>query len=169
MTNSSVPTRGPGSGDDREADDRRVLPLRPAAGRSLVTLLDAVVAEVAAEREAAGLPSVSIVLDAAGSRIESASLDVVRASLSSLVAAAADAAATAMPRLREVVITALDTTGGLEIEVADSGPGVLPAAVAAVCPAVERIGGTVAWRGCPEGGLAVTLRLPHRRLESRAA
>ena len=169
MTNISNRARGAGPDVDGHAGDRHVLPLRPASGRCIATLLEAVVAEIVAEREVAGLPSVSIVLDPGSSRIQPADGEVVRVALRSLVAAACEAAAAAAPRLREVVVTVVATAAALEIEVADSGSGAPGDSLASARPAVERIGGTLAWRGCPEGGLAVTLRLPHHRLKSRAA
>jgi C4-dicarboxylate-specific signal transduction histidine kinase len=154
---------------DRSPPGPQVLPLRPASGRCLVAVLEAVVAAVAAEREAAGLPPVAVVLDAASGRIRQTDAAPLTAALGPLVAAACEAAATAPARLREVVVTVVDTTTAVEIEVADSGSGQAPDPLVTTCPSVERLGGTLAWRRCPEGGLAVTLRLPHHRRQSRAA
>jgi C4-dicarboxylate-specific signal transduction histidine kinase len=154
---------------DRSPPGPQVLPLRPASGQCLVAVLEAVVAAVAAEREAGGLPAVAVVLDAASGRIQQADAAPLKAALGPLVAAACEAAATAPARLREVLVTVVDTTTALEIEVADSGSGLAPDPLVATCPSVERLGGTLAWRRCPEGGLAVTLRLPHRHRQSRAA
>lgn len=73
-----------------------------------------------------------------------------------------------LPPLCEVVVTAVETGAGLEIEVADSG-----AARTAVAADVEamaaRLGGSLVVAACPEGGTAVTLRLPRRRGRSMAA
>jgi signal transduction histidine kinase len=161
------------SADAQHDAEPHLLPLRPASVRSgssaIAPVLEAVVIEVAAAREVNGLPPISVVLDVGGSRIQPADLAAVREALGTLLASACDAAATATPRLREVVVTVIDTAAALEIEVADSGPGVPPTAITVARPAVERLGGTLAFRGCPEGGLAVTLRLPHHRLKSRAA
>jgi C4-dicarboxylate-specific signal transduction histidine kinase len=162
-------SRGDSQPGDRCPPGPQLLPLRPASGRCLVAVLDAVIAEVAAEREAAGLPPVAVVLDAASGRIQQADAAPLKAALGPLVAAACEAATTAPARLREVVVTVVDTTTALEIEVADSGSGLAPDPLVATCPSIERLGGTLAWCRCPEGGLAVTLRLPHHRRQSRAA
>jgi signal transduction histidine kinase len=71
-----------------------------------------------------------------------------------------------------VVVTSVAGTAGLEIEVADSGPGLAGGphgSLTAVRPLAERLGGTLAWRGCPEGGSAVTLHLPRRGHQRQAA
>ena len=60
---------------------------------------------------------------------------------------------------------------GLKIY-ADSGPGLAGGphgSLTAVRPLAERLGGTLAWRGCPEGGSAVTLHLPRRGHQRQAA
>lgn len=73
-----------------------------------------------------------------------------------------------LPPLCEVVVTAVETGAGLEIEVADSGAA--RAAVAADLEAMAaRLGGSLVVAACPEGGTAVTLRLPRRRGRSMAA
>jgi hypothetical protein len=73
-----------------------------------------------------------------------------------------------LPPLCEVVVTAVETAAGLEIEVADSGAP--RAAVAAELEAMAaRIGGSLVVAACPEGGTAVTLQLPRRRGRSIAA
>jgi signal transduction histidine kinase len=66
-------------------------------------------------------------------------------------------------------LPAVDAGAGVEIEVADSGPGRPPSGLAGRRAAVERLGGTAACTNCPEGGTAVTLRLPHRRSRGMAA
>ena len=85
----------------------------------------------------------------------------------------------ALPAGGELVITACRTRTGLEIEIADSGPGVPPPLVERLfepffttkgggtglgLAIVERIaaahGGRVAVANCPEGGAAFTLVLP---------
>jgi signal transduction histidine kinase len=158
------------STNDRLTGGPDVLPLRPPVDEGRVTsLLEKLVAEVIADRRARRLPPVPVVLDGADSRIAPADAEPLRQAVAPLVAAACEAAATASPRLREVVITTVDTTAAIEIEIADSGAGSPPSALAAVRSPVERLGGTIACTRCPEGGLAVTLRLPRHRLKTRAA
>ena len=73
-----------------------------------------------------------------------------------------------LPSLCEVVVTALDAGAAVEVEVADSG-----AARASVATDLEtmatRLGGSLLVTACPEGGTAVTLRLPRRRARGMAA
>ena len=101
--------------------------------------------------------------------------------------------------LREVVVTSIDVGDAIEIEVADSGPALSdpvrkwlndPArndhafnslrasgdtpegaglALAAVRAATARIDGTLRAANCPEGGVAITLRLPRRQAQRLAA
>jgi len=97
------------------------------------------------------------------------------------------------PSLREVVVTSVDVGDAIEIEIADSGPalseavrawlndpangphgpGITPEgtglALAAVRAAASRIGGTLHAANCPEGGVAITLRLPRRQAQRLAA
>lgn len=156
--------------EDRQAEGPHVLPLRPLpqAG-GLASLLESLATQLAAERHARGLPPVAVALDAAAGRVSPADLDTLREAIAPLLAAACEAAASAPPRLREVVVTTVESGGWLEIEVADSGLGTAPAALGAAGPLVARLGGTVACSRCPDGGLAVTLRLPQDRRKSRAA
>ena len=97
------------------------------------------------------------------------------------------------PAVREIVVTSVDVGGAIEIEVADSGPA-LPEtvkrwlndsaegihspsitpdgaglALAAVRAAAARIDGTLSAANCPEGGVAITLRLPRRQAQRMAA
>ena len=101
--------------------------------------------------------------------------------------------------IREVVVTSIDVGDAIEIEVADSGPalsdpvrkwlndharndqarndrhasGDTPEgaglALAAVRAATARIDGTLWSANCPEGGVAITLRLPRRQAQRLAA
>jgi len=99
-----------------------------------------------------------------------------------------------MLAIREVVVTSIDVGDAIEIEVADSGPalsdpvrkwlndharndlhasGDTPEgaglALAAVRAATARIDGTLWSANCPEGGVAITLRLPRRQAQRLAA
>jgi hypothetical protein len=79
-----------------------------------------------------------------------------------------------MPVAREVVVTSIEYADAIEIEVADSGPLCPPTTADAIPePAIQRlldqVGGRLTTAACPEGGRALTLRLPHRRLRRMAA
>jgi hypothetical protein len=74
-----------------------------------------------------------------------------------------------LPPLREVVVTVVDTAAGVEIEVADSGAHRTTACPADLAALAARLGGSLAIAACPEGGMAVTLRLPRRRAQGMAA
>ena len=97
------------------------------------------------------------------------------------------------PVVREVVVTSIDVGSAIEIEVADSGPAlpdpvrrwlnetadgfhassIVPdgagLALAAIRAAAARIDGTLSAANCPEGGVAITLRLPRREAQRLAA
>ena len=156
-----------------EPHEPHVLPLRPAASDApLADLVASLVAELTSERCDRGLPPIDITLDTAAGRIAAGDAGPLSELLRALLEAACEAAAAAPPRLREVVVTSVAGPTGLEIEVADSGPQ--PAAdpgsaVAAVRPLAERLGGTLAYRGCPAGGAAITLHLPRRGRRQQAA
>jgi len=169
-------TASPDSSPD--SSPRHLLPLRPtSADEPLAQRLETLVAELTADRRRRGLPDVRIELDVDSDHTLPAELATIRAGLGPLLVAACDAAAAESlsgsgPRLREVVITSVETAAGLEIEVADSGPGpagIPAAAIAAARQFAYRCGGDVFLAACPEGGAAVTLRLPRRRRQSRAA
>ena len=154
------------------ADEPHVLPLRTtAAGTPLAELLVPVVAAIASERRACGVPRIDVTLDAAAGQVTAGEAGPLGELLRSLLKAACDASAAAPPRLREVVVTSVAGPAGLEIEVADSGPE--PAGphrfASTLRPLAERLGGTLTCRGCPEGGTAVTLSLPRRGQQRQAA
>ncbi len=155
------------------ADEPHLLPLRTGGmGMSLTELLAPLVAAVTAERHDRGQPSVAVTLDTAAGRVTASEAGPLAAVLRSLLEAACAAAAAAPPRLREVVVTSIAGPAGLEIEVADSGPEITAGqrgASPAVSPLTERLGGTLVSRGCPEGGVAVTLHLPRRGQQRQAA
>ena len=111
--------------------------------------------------------------------------DMLRRALLNLVLNALDV----LPAGGEIVLTAVTTGAGLEIEVADSGPGVAPQLLDRLfepffttkpsgtglgLAIVERIaaahGGRISAANCPEGGAAFTLQLPlTRRVMEKAA
>lgn len=93
-----------------------------------------------------------------------------------------------MPQMREIVVTSIDYPDAIEIEVADSGPGLwgqtqsrlfepgfttkpdgAGLSLAAASALVEQLGGTLHAANCPEGGTAFTLRLPQKRASRMAA
>lgn len=92
-----------------------------------------------------------------------------------------------MPDGGQLVVTTYSGPRGLDIELADSGPGLTEQVrrrafepffttknngTGLGLAIVERIaechGGSVTARNCPEGGAAFTLHIPHRRLEAAA-
>ena len=73
-----------------------------------------------------------------------------------------------LPPLREVVVTAVDTGTAVEIEVADSGAARVPV-TADLETMAARLGGSLVVAACPEGGTAITLRVPRRRARGMAA
>jgi K+-sensing histidine kinase KdpD len=123
---------------------------------------------------------------------------VIRRALEPLIRRAIESAAQPdatreAPVVAEVIVTTVDVGDAIEIEVADTGPAisdrvrkwlnensggsyhanVVPEgaglALAAVRSVVARIGGTIRATNCPEGGVAITLRLPHRQARRLAA
>ena len=157
----------------------RIIPMRPH-GRpehgehTLRGALGRVVADVA--RSIHGLPPVAISLDVPDSHAADAAPEAVVAPLRRLLEVACAAVVAPAPRgecpqVREVLVTTVDTGDALEIEIADSAADVSrqQAAVAELKSLVERSGWTLSSAACPDGGLAVTLRIPRRRGRSRAA
>jgi len=161
-------------------------------GGSLRDLLASIVADCCRSARERGLPSVSVTLDVPGGQPVPAAAAPLRRLLESLLRRAVESAAGAAregdaPLLREVLVTSVDADDAVEIEVADSGarlptnvgawlagrcdetPVGAGLALAAVRSAADRIGGTIHGTNCPEGGVAVTLRLPRRRAQRLAA
>ena len=143
-------------------------------GQALRGLITGLAAEVA--RSIRGLPVVRISVDVGDAHVADADTasftDPPRRLITAACAAtAAPAPPSEFPQRREVVVTTIDTGDALEIEVADSAADVSrqQAVVADVRPHVERAGCTLSTAACPDGGLAVTLRIPRRRGRSLAA
>lgn len=109
--------------------------------------------------------------------------DLLRRAILNLALNALDA----MPDGGELVITSYSDTHAVELEVADSGPGLTPEArqrafepffttkstgtglgLAVVDRVAEVHGGSVTALNCPEGGAAFTIRIPRRAMEAAA-
>jgi signal transduction histidine kinase len=149
----------------------RILPLQSPAGLHAL-LADIVAAAERTGRGRGGSP-VTSTLDVAAGLAVPGDPRMLRRLLTPLVDAAFATSAgrdRRRPGRCEVVVTAVVVSDGVEIEVADSGDAVEPIAVAADLGVLAaRAGGTFAVARCPEGGRAVTLRLPLRSASSRAA
>lgn len=114
-------------------------------------------------------------------------LEVDRRMIASAIRHLTQNAAATMNRGGQIVITAVSTQLGIELEVADSGPGLSedelprafttahhgPAGTSGVERAIARQvatahGGQISARNCPEGGTAYTLLFPARRSRQAA-
>jgi signal transduction histidine kinase len=110
--------------------------------------------------------------------------EMVRRAVLNLVLNSLDA----MPRGGNLVITCYEGSRGLELEIADTGPGLSSEAkrrvfdpfystkesgtglgLSVVYHVAEAHGGTISAANCPEGGAAFTLRIPRRRALGVAA
>lgn len=164
-------TRSPTPDPGRPAASPGVLPLAATRPACLRQALEALVL-----RQAAAHPEVEVSLDVAAGQGHVADPLVVDSLLGPLVAAAFAVAAGPRgsgdgPPLREVDVAVIATTGGLEVEIADSGPDRLPEEC--IRPTVHRSAARcraeVLAVACPTGGMAVTVRLPRRDALRRAA
>lgn len=153
---------------DPDCGPATILPLRAlrAPGATWIPLHEIVGAAVGAERA-------DLSLDVSRNHVLHADPGLLAELLADLVVRArrANHAATG-PGRREVVVTSVLVADAIEIEVADSGPP--PSVVERVWfdrqgAMAARLGGTLEVRACPEGGTALTLRLPRRLTERRAA
>ena len=176
---SSVPAADADAGDDAP----RLLPLRGTPATPLVELLAPL---VAAARQDRGGRRLRVTCAVDESLTIDGDADLLGRAVAALLRRAVDAALTSdpesdLPPLGEVVVTAVRTPLAIEIEVADSGPAMPQAGgmnrvksvrdglVAEAEMLVARCGGTLNVGGCPEGGTAVTLRLPYRLARGMAA
>lgn len=139
-------------------------------------VLEAVLAKVQHASGGAALPRIS--LDVPEGHAIHADPMLVRRVLETLLANAIEAAG----GHGEVVVTSVEYADAIEIEVADSGPGLTSharawvfepgfttkadgsgVALAAASSLVDQLGGTIDATDCPDGGSAFTIRLPHGR------
>lgn len=146
-----------------------ILPMVPPRG-----LLEAILTEVRAACAERGIPDCPVTIDVADRHVLQVDPATVRDILAGLLLRAFENAArptgpSDAPLPREIVITSVEFADAVEIEVADSGPAGDAAAASALEPLLAAVGGRLSCVACPEGGRAVTLRLPHRRLRRLAA
>ncbi len=123
-----------------------------------------------------GAQSIEVSLDVPDDHCMYADESMVRRCVLNLMLNALDA----MPDGGALVITSLSTSAGVELEIADTGPGLSDdvcrrafepffstkrggtgLGLAIVHRIAEVHGGSVSMANCPEGGAAVTLRFPH--------
>lgn len=127
---------------------------------------------------------IDVSLDVPPHTVVTADREMLRRAILNLALNAMDA----MPRGGELVVTSYERRGGLELEVADSGPGVpienMPRlfdpffttkptgtglGLSIVNRIVEAHGGRLTVMNCPEGGAAFTIEIPPRRAMGMAA
>jgi signal transduction histidine kinase len=145
-------------------------------------LIEEIFESLAPQLEAQGIEAS---LDVPPHTVVTADREMLRRAILNLVLNAVDA----MPRGGEVVVTSYEGRhGGLELEIADSGPGLAeehltrvfdpffttkPTGTGLGLSIVHRIveahGGRVTAMNCPEGGAAFTIELPPRKSLGMAA
>ncbi|HEX6961108.1 MAG TPA: ATP-binding protein, partial [Lacipirellula sp.] len=128
--------------------------------------------------------AIEVDVDVPPNTVVTADREMMRRAILNLVLNAVDA----MPRGGDLVVTSYERRGGLELEIADSGPGLpeqdLPRlfdpffttkpsgtglGLSIVHRIVEAHGGRLTAMNCPEGGAAFTIELPPRRAMGAAA
>ncbi|MEO0529187.1 MAG: ATP-binding protein [Planctomycetota bacterium] len=144
-------------------------------------LVDEVLASLAPQLEA---QAVEVDLDTPPNIPLWADREMIRRAVLNLVLNALDV----MPDGGELTITAYDGDGGLELEIADSGPGLDESnegrlfepffstketgtglGLSVVAHVADAHGGSVVAENCPQGGAAFTLRLPRPLAHEAAA
>ena len=152
-------------------DEPRILPMVPPRG-----LLESIIDEICAERRRRGQATCPVTLDVADRHVLQVDPSAIRGLLTALLARALENAQRAgaegdAPSVHEVVVTSIEYADAIEIEIADSGPSAAPgdATDRSLQELLDRVGGKITSASCPEGGTALTLRLPHRRLRRLAA
>ncbi len=175
---SQAPSTGPSSGWHKSFPHGQQ---RPAfAWVDVRALVEEVCAQFASQVQAAGIETTVDVPEQLGILADG---DMLRRAVSNLVANAIEC----MAGGGRLVITSYNGQGGLELEVADSGPGLSDDALrrafdpyyttkrnsaglglAHVRKIAQSHGGDVIVMNCPEGGAAFTLRFPPRA-QQRAA
>jgi signal transduction histidine kinase len=147
----------------------------------LQDLIEEIFDSLAPQLEAQGIDAE---LDVPPHTVVTADREMMRRAILNLVLNAVDA----MPRGGDLVVTSYERQGGLELEIADSGPGLpetdvprlfdpffttKPSGTGLGLSIVHRIveahGGRVTAMNCPEGGAAFTIELPPRRALGAAA